>query len=59
MCKSMEDMRNEAYREGEMDNMKKIALRMLKTGKFDLENIAELSGMSIEELQKMKKNTLN
>lgn len=54
MCKSMEDMRNEAYREGEMDNMRKVALRMLKTGKFDLENIAEFSGMPMEELQKMK-----
>ena len=50
MCKAMEDMRNQAVKE----NMIETALRMLKSGRLDLNDIAAFSGLSIEEVEKLK-----
>lgn len=55
MCKVMEDMRNESLEEGreigKREEMEKIALRMMQSGKYALEEIAEITGLSVEELK--------
>ena len=50
MCKVMEDMRNQTLREG----MSEVALRMLKAGKYALEEIAAISGLSLDEIKELK-----
>lgn len=45
MCKAMEDMIT--------DEKKEIALRMIEKGKLPLEEIAEYSDLSLEEVQKL------
>lgn len=54
MCKAMEDMRNESLKKGIEIGMKKTALRMLKTGRFALEEIAEYSGLSLDDVRKLQ-----
>lgn len=46
MCKVMEDMRK--------DSLKEVALRMLKAGKYALDEIAAISGLSLDEVKKLK-----
>ena len=50
MCRAMEDMRNQTLKEG----MKEVALRMLAAGKYALEEIVNISGLSLEEVKKLK-----
>lgn len=50
MCKAMEDMRNQTLKEG----MREVALRMLKAGKYALDEIAAISGLSLDEVKKLK-----
>jgi hypothetical protein len=45
MCKAMEDMRK--------DSLKEVALRMLKAGKYALDEIASISGLSLDEVKKL------
>ena len=47
MCKAMEDMRKEAAAQ----TIKGVALRMLQAQKYTLEEIAEMTGLSIDEVQ--------
>ena len=62
MCKAMEEMRNESLQEGIIigklegirETMLESALRMLKAGKYTLEEIVSISGLSLEEVQKLK-----
>lgn len=58
MCRIMEDMRNESLKEGikkgRKDGMKEAALRMLAAGKYVLEEIADISGLSLEEVNQLK-----
>ncbi len=58
MCKVMEDMRNESLQEGiergVKETIKTAALRMLKAGKFALEDIAEISGLSLDDLKNLQ-----
>ena len=64
MCKAIEDMRNqeriegiqEGILEGEKRNKRAVALRMLKSGKYTDEEIAEMSGLSIMEVKKLKED---
>lgn len=59
MCKAMEDMRNESLKEGiergmkqgMKRGMKSAALRMLEAGKYALEEIAEISGLSLDDVK--------
>ena len=51
MCKIMEDMR--------IESLKEVALRMLAAGKYALEEIASISGLSLDEVKKMKIWTCN
>ena len=50
MCRAMEDMRNQTLKEG----MKEVALRMLAAGKYALEEIVNISGLSLDEVKKLK-----
>ena len=50
MCRAMEDMRNQTLKEG----MKEVALRMLMAGKYALEEIVNISGLSLEEVKQLK-----
>lgn len=57
MCKTMEEMRKQAMEEGIKKGMQKglqkVVSRMHETGKYTKEEIAEISGVSIDEVQKM------
>ena len=46
MCKVMEDMRNES--------LKEAALRMIAAGKYALEEIANISGLSLAEVKRLQ-----
>ena len=56
MCRAMEDMRNESLKEGRRQGMQKgrteeknlTVLRMLEIGKYALEEIAAISGLTLE-----------
>lgn len=54
MCKAMEDMRNESLKEGIKEGMKTTALRMLEAGKYALEEIAGISGLSLDEVKELE-----
>ena len=58
MCKAMEDMRNESLQEGEKRGIEKgmraAALRMLVAGKYALEEIADISGLPLDDVKKLQ-----
>jgi len=62
MCKAMEDMRNESLREGIREGIKEgikeekklTVLRMLEAGKYALEEVAKISGLSLDEVKKLQ-----
>ena len=58
MCKVMEDMRNESLQEGikqgREQTIKSMVLRMLETGKYALEDIAEISGLPLDDVKKLQ-----
>ena len=58
MCKVMEDMRIESLKEGEKRGMEKgmkaTALRMLEAGRYALEEIAEISGLPLDDVKKLQ-----
>jgi len=37
-----------------LKGMKEVALRMLAAGKYELEEIADISGLSVEEVKQLK-----
>lgn len=63
MCKAMEDMRRESMQEGIKEGiskgMKSAALRMLNAGKYTIDEIVSISGLSLEEIQKLKAKDMN
>lgn len=54
MCKVMEDMRNEALKEGIKEGAIISARRMITIGKYDLDEIANISGLSLDEVKKLQ-----
>jgi len=54
MCKAMEDLWNEAMEQGLNEARKASALLMLTNGKLSLEEIAECSGLTLEEVKKLQ-----
>ena len=50
----MEDMRNESLQGGIREGMKATARRMLAAGKYALEEIVNISGLSLEEVKQLK-----
>ena len=54
MCRIMEDMRNESLKEGIQEGKKMTVFRTLEAGKYLLEEIANISGLSPEEVSQLK-----
>ena len=54
MCKVMEDMRNESLREGMREEKKLTVLRMLELGKYAMDEVAKISGLSLEEVESIQ-----
>ena len=58
MSKILEDMRNEVAKEAEQNKAKKTAIRLIKMGKMSLDEIAEATGLSIEELKELESHAM-
>ena len=58
MCRTMEEMRIESWQEGVEEGRRDTALRMLKAGKYALDEIAEMSGLSLEEVKALDANKM-
>lgn len=56
MCKVIEEMRKEEREEGMKEGMVAAALRMLEAGKYALEEIATISGLSFDEVKEIQKD---
>ena len=62
MCQIMEDMRDESLREGMEVGMKKgikkgmreTAMRMLSADRYAPEEIADISGLSLDEVEELR-----
>ena len=54
MCKVIEDMLQENSKETQRKTMMEIALRMLRTGKYALEEIVSISGLPLDEVKKLQ-----
>ena len=50
MCRAMDDMRNQALKEGAINSAK----RMLTDGILTLEKIAKYAGLPLDEVKKLK-----
>lgn len=50
MCKIMEGVRNEGINVGKKD----MVIKMLKKDKYTLEDIADISGMTLDEVKKLR-----
>ncbi len=57
MCKVMEEMRNESLKEGIKEGAFNTAKRMIEAGKYALEEIVNISGLSLEEVEKLQMHT--
>ena len=55
MCKLLEEMRNEVAAEAKAENAVSTALKMLARGRYSLEEIADISGLPLEEVRKLAK----
>lgn len=53
MCKAIEDMRNEAAKEAAMLERIQMAMKLLQRGKETIEEIAEDSGLTVEEVTEL------
>ncbi len=56
MCKVMEDMRNEAANIAAKKKAMDIASAMIMAGKYALEEISALCGLSLEEVKLLQMN---
>ena len=54
MCKVIEDMRKEERAEAIRAEKKMTVLRMLEAGKYALEEIVSISGLSLDEVKKLQ-----
>ena len=54
MCKVMEDMRDQAATQAALERAKTIVYRMLAAGKYSLEEIADMTEISLDEIKNMK-----
>ena len=58
MCKIMEDMRNEAAQNAELNKAKKMAIRMIKAGKMPLEDIADYTELSLDTIKELANQSM-
>lgn len=56
MCRAMEEMRNQTWKEALEEGKRGTALRMLEAGKYDLEEISVIAGLSLEEVEQLKRS---
>lgn len=54
MCRAMEDMRNQALREGRREGAAAVAKKLLSDGTLSIEKISECAGLSLEEVRKLQ-----
>ena len=58
MCKVIEDMRlqerQEGREEGRAEGLQEVAANMLRAGKYALEEIAALSGLSLDDVNALR-----
>ena len=54
MCKAMEEMRNQSAAEATLEHAKMVARRMLRAGRYALDEIAEMAGLSPDEVKKLQ-----
>lgn len=57
-CKIMEDMRNEAAQNAELNKAKKMAIRMIKAGKMSLEDIPGYTELSLDTVKELESQTM-
>lgn len=57
MSKILEDMKEESFQKGFQESVLEtrnfVALRMLQAGKYPLEEISDISGLSLDEVKKL------
>lgn len=53
-CRVTKEMRNECLKEGERCGAKEIARRMLTTGKYSIEEIAEITALSLANVKELQ-----
>ena len=58
MCKMLEDMRNEAAHEAKREGARKIAKRLLKMEKLSQEEIADGTGLPLEEVKALEEEIM-
>lgn len=58
MCKMLEDMRNEAAHEAKREGARKIAKRLLKMEKLSHEEIADGTGLPLEEVKALEEEIM-
>ena len=58
MCKMLEDMRNEAAYEAKREGARKIAKRLLKMEKLSHEEIADGTGLPLEEVKVLEEEIM-
>lgn len=56
MSRILEEMRNEVAEKATHNNAVNTALRMLTRGRDSIEEIAEITGLSLEEVRKLANN---
>jgi len=54
MCRAMEDIRDQALREGRRENMIETAKNLLSEGTLTIEKIAKCVGLSLDEVKKLQ-----
>ena len=55
MCRIIEDMRRKEREEGRQEGRQEIVYRMLETGKYGLEEISSISGLTPDEIKALRK----
>ena len=54
MCKVIEEMRLQERQEGMMEKAQEVAAKMLRAGKYAFEEIADLSGLSLDDVNALR-----
>ena len=57
--KGMQQGMQQGWQQGQRETMEAIAKSMLLLGKYDIEEIAKISGLSIIEIEKYRNKILN
>jgi len=55
MCRILEEVAEENLEKGRKETMLDTAKRMLSFGKYTLDEIADISGLSLEEIRQLQK----